>query len=1016
MRFALPVVGLLALLFILPTQLRSQSNPHIAATPPRTPEQERKLFHLPPGFEAQLVAAEPDIYKPMNLAFDDRGRLWVTSSVEYPFPAKGRPGRDRVTLLDDFGPDGRARKVTQFASDLNIPIGLLPLPGAREALVYSIPQILRLRDTDGDGRADRRETFLGTFGFNDTHGMTSAFTVNFDGWIHACHGFSNQSSLKAGADTLALQSGNTYRVKPDGSRLEWYTHGQVNPFGLALDPLGYLYSADCHSQPVYQLIRGGFYPSFGKPHDGLGFAPEMTTEDHGGTGLAGIVYYAADQFPAEYRDTIFIGNVITCRVNHDKLTWHGSSPRAKRTADFLVSDDPWFRPVDLKLGPDGALYIADFYNCIIGHYEVPLTHPQRDRERGRIWRIVYTGKGATEAKAPRADWTRATVPELIGDFRHPNLTVRMTATNELARRGGDEVTSAAKALFSMVEKKSAGRWVWQRAHGLWVLERCGRLDAATLTAAARDPEPVRVQAMKVIGERGKGGGETPPLPKWERALVLAGLKDPDPHVRRAAAEALGLHPDPANIAPLLTLLQSVPAEDTHLLYVVRMALRDQLRDPAAWTNLPALSGEQTRMIVDVALGVPTAEAAAFARKQLSHVKDRDLRLRAVHHVARHGSAVAGKDVLSPAAFDAAGDLAFQAALFRAAERGTQERGAALSAEARAWAESLAIDLIRSKSASDAQIGLELVGSQRIQRLELDTQVYALSRAAPENVRAAALGALAALDAGRHAAQIGRVLADADAPSGLRDRAANLLARANRPEALAQLVNVLPAAPARLQVVIAAGMAETRPGAEKLLDAATAGKASARLLQDGTVLVRLDRTAPDLKPRRDALTRGLPPADQKVQELMRQRRDGFLKAKTDPDLGGKIFEKSCAICHQLRGQGAKVGPQLDGIGIRGLERLLEDTLDPSRNVDQAFRQTTLTLKNGQVVNGLVLREEGAVLVLADQLGKDIRVLKANIEERTVSPLSPMPSNFADQVSEADFYNLLAFLLSQRPTAK
>src|SRR5262249_25335460 len=159
-------------------------------------------------------------------------------------------------------------------------------------------------------------------------------------------------------------------IRPDGTRLEWYTHGQVNPFGLALDPLGNLYSADCHSQPVYQLLRGGCYPSFGKPHDGLGFAPEMTTEDHGGTALAGVCYYAANQFPKEWHDTVFIGNVVTSRINHDRVTWHGSTPRAKRDADFLVSEDLWFRPVDLKLGPDGALYVADFYNCIIGHYEV----------------------------------------------------------------------------------------------------------------------------------------------------------------------------------------------------------------------------------------------------------------------------------------------------------------------------------------------------------------------------------------------------------------------------------------------------------------------------------------------------------------------------------------------------------------------------------------------------------------------------------------------------------------------
>src|SRR6266567_2776589 len=127
----------------------------VASTPARTPAEEKKRFHLPPGFEAELVAAEPDIAKPMNFAFDERGRIWLTDTLEYPFPAApGKKPRDTVKILEDFGPDGRARKITTFADGLNIPIGLLPLPGGKDALVYSIPAIRKLTDTDGDGKAD----------------------------------------------------------------------------------------------------------------------------------------------------------------------------------------------------------------------------------------------------------------------------------------------------------------------------------------------------------------------------------------------------------------------------------------------------------------------------------------------------------------------------------------------------------------------------------------------------------------------------------------------------------------------------------------------------------------------------------------------------------------------------------------------------------------------------------------------------------------------------------------------
>ncbi len=221
----------------------------VSKFPHRTPEDERKALHVPSGFEIQLVAAEPDIQKPLNLAFDDRGRLWVTDTVEYPYPAKeGTKPRDTVKILADFRPDGKARSITTFADGLNIPIGLLPLPSANAALVHSIPDIFLIRDTDGDGHADHREVLYGVFGHQDTHGMTNAFTWGFDGWVYACHGFSNDSTV-AGKDRrpISMSSGNTYRMKPDGSDAEYVTHGQVNPFGLAFDPLGNLYSCDCRS-------------------------------------------------------------------------------------------------------------------------------------------------------------------------------------------------------------------------------------------------------------------------------------------------------------------------------------------------------------------------------------------------------------------------------------------------------------------------------------------------------------------------------------------------------------------------------------------------------------------------------------------------------------------------------------------------------------------------------------------------------------------------------------------------
>lgn len=260
----------------------------VAPQGPREAADEVRVFHLPPGFEAQLVASEPRIHKPINIAFDDKGRLWVTDTVEYPFPAaEGAPTRDTVKILSDFAPDGPARSITTFADNLNIPIGVLPrrdAAGHDSAIVYSIPGIWRLTDTHNAGKADDRKLLVTGQAHDDTHGMTGSFNEGFDGKIYAVHGFRNDSTLH-GADgsSIHMASGHTYRFRPDGSHLEVNTFGQVNPFGMCFDPLGNLYTSDCETMPILLTLRGAYYPSFGRPHDGLGFGPDISDHMYGST-------------------------------------------------------------------------------------------------------------------------------------------------------------------------------------------------------------------------------------------------------------------------------------------------------------------------------------------------------------------------------------------------------------------------------------------------------------------------------------------------------------------------------------------------------------------------------------------------------------------------------------------------------------------------------------------------------------------------------------------------------------
>jgi putative heme-binding domain-containing protein len=228
-----------------------------------------------------------------------------------------------------------------------------------------------------------------------------------------------------------------------------------------------------------------------------------------------------------------------------------------------------------------------------------------------------------------------------------------------------------------------------------------------------------------------------------------------------------------------------------------------------------------------------------------------------------------------------------------------------------------------------------------------------------------------------------------------------------------LTTALATAPRRLAGSIALALAGARTGGEALLSAIAAGKASPQLLQDKAVRGRLAQSkVPDLDARLAKLTAGLPSPDQRIAELLHARAKGYATATADAKLGALVFTKHCAGCHAVANVGGKVGPQLDGIGNRGIERLLEDVLDPNRNVDATFRASTLNLTNGKVLTGLVLREEGQIVILADAHGQEVRVPKAEIEEQTLSALSPMPANWSEQITAGEFYHLLAYLLELR----
>ena len=435
-----------------------------------------------------------------------------------------------------------------------------------------------------------------------------------------------------------------------------------------------------------------------------------------------------------------------------------------------------------------------------------------------------------------------------------------------------------------------------------------------LTKAAHDSDrTVRVHTMRILGER-------PELAGTFAEFVREAIKDTDPHVRRAAADTLGRHPDTANIKLLLALKASTPADDTHLIHVARMALRDQLLGDETWIWLDkqSLTDAELAGIADVTTGVPTAAAAQFLFGHINkHQESPENLIRYVHHIARYGDPAQGPKLLFFLQADKSSGILGQVALMKAYQQGIQERGGQLSADDRKFALVLTTALLDSPHANEVLEGIGQAAAFRLDGVRDKLAALASNGKAPEPNRLEALSALSAIEPKSAAPMLGKALTDSSAPFGVRERAASLLASGNQAEGQAELLKALPTAPERLQNTIGAGLAARRPGAEALLDAITAGKASARLLQDNRIAGLLaNAKVPNLADRLATLLRGLPPADQRINTLISKRCADFGASKADAAMGSKVFETHCAACHQIGGKGAKIGPQLDGVGVRG----------------------------------------------------------------------------------------------------
>ena len=544
---------------------------------PLSPGDSMKLMQVAPGFEVQLFASEPDIVKPIAMNWDERGRLWILESVDYPNDIHpGTPGRDRIKILEDTDGDGRADKFTVFAEGLNIPTGITFYNGG--VIVAQVPEMLYLKDTDGDGKADVRQVLNSGWGIRDTHSGPGNLRWGFDNFIWGSVGYSGFQG-KSGAATLNFLQG-TWRMRPDGTQLELVGNFSNNTWGIGFSETFDLFGStanNTHSVYVgipnrYSADIKGLPPRAGsKKIDGHYNMSVITTgvrqvDVQGGyTAAAGFNLYTARAFPKEYWNRIAFVNEPTGRVVHQAiLEKQGAGIVERDGGNLLASMDEWFAPVVAETGPDGAVWVSDFYNFIVQHNPTPVgfqngkgnayINPLRDQTHGRIYRIISKSAPTYRPMALSKDRPA----ELVAALSNNNLFWRMQAQRLLVERGQKDIMPQ---LYALARNRNADEMGLNPGalHGIWTLEGLGALDGSTPAATA-----VAVEALKhpAAGVRKAALQALPVNAATLKEVRAAGLlQDPDPFTRLAAVLMLGKLPASEEIGALLYQMSKTPAID-----------------------------------------------------------------------------------------------------------------------------------------------------------------------------------------------------------------------------------------------------------------------------------------------------------------------------------------------------------------------------------------------------------------------------------------------------------------------
>jgi len=991
------------LLFGFDARAQSANN----QVPDPDPEIERRSFQVAEGFEVNLFAADPLLAKPIQMNFDPAGRLWVACSAVYPQIQPAHEADDKIIILEDRAGKGRADKTTVFAQGLLIPTGVVPgdggcyvaegtrilhftAPGA-DATRLANPGNKASGSEENNTKTTHRRSVLSGFGTQDTHHLIHTLRWGPDGMLYFNQSVYIYSAVETPFGVRRLLGGGIWQYRPETEQLEVFARGWVNPWGHEFDRWGQSFVTDgAGDQGISYLVPGvthgqTFYPAPVPPWLLQGLTPHSPK-------YCGHEILSGRPLPEDWRGNILANDFRAHRVCRFVLRDEGSGYTVQEKAELIKTNHPGFRPVDVKMGPDGAIYIADWYNPIINHGEVDFRDPRRDHVHGRIWRV--TAKGRPLVSGPNLEGAAATV--LLEALKSPEDWTRQQAKRVLKERGSSVVPALQTWLRDLNPADSD--YEHHLLEALWTYQSLDVVEPALLTTllSARDHH-ARAAATRVASA-------------WRSRLnnslelLAARVQDDHPQVRLEAVRALAQIHQPQSLELALQALDR--PMDTNLDYALWLTTRELLPD---W--LPTLQAGRmdfrgnTRHLA-FALEAAGAQAPLRPLVELlqpgkaNQGRDRLLTLLAALGGPEELRLVFDEVLGSKQTSQVQGHLLL--ALDQAAgQRGVRPKGDLNKIES----------LLKSDQESIRSSAARLAGRWHLESLRPHLDRLAGEEKTPESVRRAAVDGLVYLGGPQTLERLSQ-LTDPAEPAAVRRPAIVALTNLDLKLAAARAVDWLSNDKhATDPVEIVSAFLERKNGPAILAEAL----AKAKLPPDVAKLaVRTARTSGQESPALvDALTRagGLSQVKRALspQELQNMAV-GVLKSG-DPARGEALFRRSdlaCLKCHAIVGAGGQVGPDLTSIGTSApVDYLIESILLPNKAVKENYHALVVSTQDGRFFTGIKVRETNTEIILRTAEDREQAISVKDIDERSPGG-SLMPEGLADNLTRAELIDLVRFL--------